>query len=181
MSIFIQAVGMSYDTSITSMSAQASKYDISPTQLRCHLRATSFVQARAMYGMFASLVMMSECIKLGCLTDIASFDDTKQRLLMSLGSGLLKTQLVQAPKVMVIIRELFFSTADDQMRGCLPWVAPPTGAITDTAGSIWAIFNKLPGMCAGKHYNKYVHSLLRNAEDLLRVKCQDGAKQNPKA
>ena len=95
----LQALVATFDTSVVGLGALASKHGLSITQMRRHIKATAFITGRLYYRLAETLVQFCREIEVGLITDLLQFDETRQRLLMSLGRNVLQTQMSNAASV----------------------------------------------------------------------------------
>ena len=105
-------------------------------------------------------------------------DETKQRLKLKLGEEILASQSTNAPHVFLVLRKLLWSKGDLDMT--YEHGFPPVPCLTTTAGTLHAIFHKLPGLGSSQQYNRVLDTMSANCEDLLKLRTMDGAKSNNK-
>ena len=81
---------------------------------------------------------------------------------------------------MVSMRELRLTSRDNTIELACPWLAAPSPMLTNTAGSLWFVFNDMPGHMSHRNCCKLFNACAPHALDVLRLRPLDGCTANDK-
>ena len=177
-----QVLQCAYDTRLIGMHAKSSKWKKSRRQVGRHQRSAAFgymlSQFLTLHNIVQSVMKMTSMDQMGITAvDELACDETKQRLRMSLGRGLLPSQTIHAPHVFVSRRSLRLRFDSSRIL-CMKWMALPIAMLSTSAGALQSVLHVLCGIASHRTFNMHVAQLLPFIRQLLKLRTMDGASGN---
>ena len=174
-------LSVAFDVSNIGINSKAHKHNKSKRTISRYQKTSAMVFLMLQYKLFTFLtqrITSGEYEKPKLLIDIVLCDETKQRLRLNLGvnSFSVSGHAQQSPHVFVAQRKLILQYATWSAE--VEWIAPPYPMVSTDAGALRSVLNELPGIGSHKSYNRFFHTMLPHTDDVLKMRCVDGASGN---
>ena len=176
-----QILEMAFDTKRFGKNARADKHQKSQRQLARNIKGTSYAHLLSSGFLLNKVAEVSES-KAGLVdfvTDDLRFDETQQRLRMSLGALLLSSQMSNATHVGVFLRAIRWQVTKAPGKSQIyvfDVVHTPVAMLSTSAGCLHCVLRTLPGTGSPSYFEGQFDRIARTARyGNLRLRTVDGA------